>query len=77
VTTLARLSNAKVQMFADDHAPPHFHLYGPDANAVVEISTMRVLRGAISRRDLAEAVAWAETNRELLAAEWRRLNERE
>jgi hypothetical protein len=34
------------------------------------------MRGKCSRRDLAEAVAWAEENLSLLQAEWSRLNER-
>jgi hypothetical protein len=34
------------------------------------------MRGTCSRRDLAEAVAWAEANLPLLYAEWSRLNER-
>jgi hypothetical protein len=26
--TITVLSNAKIEMFADDHSPPHFHLRG-------------------------------------------------
>jgi len=41
--------------------------------------TLKVIRGAASRKDLDEAIAWAKTpgNLEILTAEWRRLNERE
>jgi hypothetical protein len=38
--------------------------------------TLSVMRGKYSRRDLIEAVAWAEGNLALLHAEWSRLNER-
>jgi hypothetical protein len=76
VPTIKILSNAKIEMFADDHVPPHFHLRGPDSNALVRLDTLSVMRGKYSRRDLAEAVAWAEGNLALLHAEWSRLNER-
>jgi hypothetical protein len=76
VPTIKILSNTKIEMFADDHVPPHFHLRGPNSNALVRLDTLSVMRGTYSRRDLAEAVAWAEENLALLQAEWSRLNER-
>ena len=74
--TITVLSNAKIEMFADDHSPPHFHLRGPNSNALIGLNTLSVLRGRASRGDLAEAFAWAKANVDLLEAEWRRLNER-
>ena len=47
--TIARLGNAKVQMFADDHLPSHFHLFGPRSNALVAIDTLVLLRHIQSR----------------------------
>ena len=74
--TIEILTNVKIEMFADDHVPPYFHLRGPDSNALVRLDTLSVMRGKYSRRDLAEAVTWAEGNLGLLHAEWSRLNER-
>lgn len=54
--TIAVLRNAKIEMFADDHPPPHFHLRGPNSRAMVRLDTLTVLRGTCDRRDLAEAV---------------------
>lgn len=73
---IARLNNAKIQMFADDHVPPHFHLFGPNSNAVLAIGTLTVIRGRADARDLTEALAWAGANRGVLIREWNRLNER-
>lgn len=75
--TIAELRNCKVQMFADDHVPPHFHLYGPDTNCLVDLATLQVIRGTYDRRDLEEARAWAEENVLLLAQRWSELNERD
>lgn len=73
--TVVRLTNASIGIFADDHAPQHFHLIGPDSNAMVKLGTMEVLRGIASRRDLAEAMAWAARNVGVLEAYWSRLND--
>jgi Domain of unknown function (DUF4160) len=75
----AQLSNCKIYIYPGDHNPPHFHIKGPNSNALVDMVTLKVIRGAASRKDLDEAIAWAKTpgNLEILTAEWRRLNERE
>jgi uncharacterized protein DUF4160 len=50
---------------------------GPNTNAVIDIETLRVTRGTYTRRDLAEAIAWAANNQGLLQAKWREINERD
>lgn len=73
--TLARLAQSTVTMYAGDHLPPHFHVRMNDGREVlIEIATLEVLRGSVSKRELAEAVAWAEANRDALAAKWKELN---
>ena len=76
--TLVELSTCKIQVYAGDHAPPHFKIYGPGSNANVAIETLEVLAGRVARKALREALAWASQpeNRALLRREWRRLNER-
>lgn len=63
-------------MYAEDHVPPHFHVLTPDREALVSIGSLEMLRGSMDRRSLDAALEWARNNRELLANEWRRLNER-
>ncbi|MBB1248509.1 DUF4160 domain-containing protein [Rhizobium sp. G21] len=63
-------------MFADDHHPPHLHIVSPDGQALVDLKTLSVLRGDISRGDLETVLRWARGNREALEREWKRLNER-
>jgi hypothetical protein len=70
-----RLRNATLYVYANDHAPPHFHILGPSSNAMVDIETLQVIRGRFDRRDLAEAIAWAAENLELLRQVWRDLND--
>ena len=42
-------------MYAGDHNPPHFHLRDPNSRALVDIVTLEVIAGQVSRSDLEEA----------------------
>lgn len=73
--TIARFSQSTVNMYAGDHLPPHFHVRMNDGReALVVISTMNVLRGAIPARELAESLKWARANIEFLDSKWKELN---
>jgi hypothetical protein len=75
--SIRRLANVTIYIYADDHAPPHFHVRGPSSNVQVEIETLQVMRGECRAGDLAEAITWAADNRALLRAKWNELNERD
>lgn len=73
--TLARLSNCSITMYAADHLPSHFHVRSSDGReALVEIATLTLLSSRLARRELTEALAWAEANMALLSAKWKELN---
>lgn len=55
--TLVELSRCKIQIYAGDHAPPHFKIYGPGSNANVAIETLEVIAGKAGRKALREARA--------------------
>jgi Domain of unknown function (DUF4160) len=74
--TLQRFGSVSVRVYADDHRPPHFHIVGPDFHALVRISDLTVIAGEARPTQIAEALAWAETHREMLALRWAELNER-
>lgn len=59
-------SGAAIYVYADDHAPPHFHVRGPQSNAQVRIDTLEVIAGTISGGDRTEAITYAVENRDLL-----------
>jgi len=77
--SIHRLANVTIYIYADDHAPPHFHVVGPNSYVQVEIETLRVMRGEYQRSDLAQVIAWAAEadNHALLRAKWSELNERD
>lgn len=70
VPTISTFFGITIQMFWEDHAPPHFHaLYG-EHEALVEIQTFRVIRGSLPRRVLGLTLEWAAMHREELLADW-------
>jgi hypothetical protein len=68
--TIAIFYGIVIQMFWNDHAPPHFHaLYGDD-EATIEIETLEVLRGGLTRRAMTLVLEWAEEHRSELFEDW-------
>jgi Domain of unknown function (DUF4160) len=74
---IVRLAAVSIYVYADDHAPPHFHVVGSDTDVQVAIETLQVMRGRYRARDLAEALSWAAGNQALLRAKWSEYNERD
>jgi hypothetical protein len=73
--TIVRLQTCAITMYAADHQPPHFHVrMGDSREALIVIESLSVLSSSIKVRELAEAIAWAETNRTILTAKWKELN---
>lgn len=38
-----RFKNLKFKIWSNDHAPPHVHIYGPEAHAKVNLETLEVM----------------------------------
>lgn len=59
-----------IQMFWNEHAPPHFHaLYG-EYEALIDIRGFEVLRGRLPRRALKLVLEWAELHQSELMEDW-------
>ena len=73
--TLVRLPKSRIDVYANDHLPPHFHIRSNDGSkAAVSIRDLKVIAGEVPRAALSEALAWAETRRPLLLKVWKELN---
>lgn len=72
--TIARIGGINIQIFADDHNPPHFHVVSSEDEALVAIATLKIIRGSLRRRDLELALDWARRNAEELERVWNSLN---
>jgi hypothetical protein len=70
VPTISRFYGILIQMFWNDHAPPHFHaLYGNE-EAVIDIATLEVTRGYLPSRALSLVIEWAKIHRAELSEDW-------
>ena len=68
--TIAFFYGIAIQMFWQDHAPPHFHaLYG-DVEVLVNIKTLDVLEGHLPKRALALVLEWAQEHQNELLEDW-------
>ncbi|MCB1494109.1 MAG: DUF4160 domain-containing protein [Rhodobiaceae bacterium] len=72
-----RLGQCVIRIYADDHDPPHFHVIGPDWSYVVDIRTLRVVRGKRPANGDRQVFGWARENRDRLMREWEKWNERD
>jgi hypothetical protein len=68
--TLSMFYGIVIQMFWQDHAPPHFHAtYGED-EALIDIRTLEVIGGKLPRRALLLVLEWAQDHRPELLEDW-------
>jgi hypothetical protein len=69
--TISAFYGVLIQMFWQDHAPPHFHaLYG-EFEALIDIRTLAVIRGSLPRRALALVREWATLHQNELMEDWK------
>jgi hypothetical protein len=68
--TISMFYGVLIQMFWQDHAPPHFHaLYG-EYEVLINIRTLEIIQGDMPRRALALVLEWAQEHRAELMENW-------
>ncbi|HXR06890.1 MAG TPA: DUF4160 domain-containing protein [Candidatus Acidoferrum sp.] len=67
---LSRFYGIIVRMFYGDHPPPHFHAIYQGGQISVNINTLEVIEGRMSRRAQALVLEWAELHRGELQEAW-------
>jgi hypothetical protein len=73
---IRRFSQSRVRINANDHPPPHFHILLNDGReAWVTISDLKIVHGKVQAREIAEVLAWADSNRDMLAAKFEELQQ--
>ena len=72
--TIIRIGGLKIQVFADDHHQPHFHVVGSDFEVLVSMRDLSILKGGRYHREIKEAMEWAELNLDVLRKTWTDLN---
>ena len=59
-----------IRMFFNEHAPPHFHVEYAEYKASVNIQTLEVIDGNLSRRAQELVLDWAELHQKELLEDW-------
>jgi hypothetical protein len=69
---VSRFYGIVIRMYYNDHAPPHFHVFYKNGEAVLRIDTLEVSRGHLPRRALSLVTEWALAHRDELRQNWDR-----
>ncbi len=67
---VSRFFGIVIQMYVDDHVPPHFYARHAGKEVSIAIDTLAILRGRLSPRAHALVVEWAALHSEELRADW-------
>lgn len=67
---ISHFFGVSIRMYFDDHGPPHFHAIYGDAEAVVGIDPIALLRGRIRRRAFGMVMEWAAAHQQELLTNW-------
>ena len=68
--TISTFYGITIRMHWKDHAPPHFHAEVGDAEAIVGILELSVIRGHLPSRATRLILEWAEMHRKELLEDW-------
>ncbi len=75
--TICTFYGILIQMFWQDHAPPHFHALYAEHEALIDIRTLEVIGGSLPRRAHALVLEWAQEHRAELMEDWNICTRRE
>ncbi len=70
--TIAIFSGIIIQMFFEDHNPPHFHAVYAGAKALVRISDGEIIRGRLPPKQAKMVKDWAKLRNAELMENWHR-----
>ncbi len=67
---ISRFFGIVIYMFNDEHNPPHFHVRYADQQALINIQTLEMMEGNLSRRATELVIDWAELHQSELLENW-------
>ncbi len=67
---ISRFLGIVIQMYFDEHNPPHFHAKYGEHKAQIEIKNFALINGYLPPKVLGLVIEWAELNRDSLLKNW-------
>ena len=68
--TISMFYGILIQMYWDEHAPPHFHAVYGEFKATVDIRGLSISEGNLPRRASSLVLDWAELHQKELLNDW-------
>jgi hypothetical protein len=68
--TICRFYGIVIQMYYDDHNPPHFHAIYGDYKAVISIQDLAILEGDLPPKAVGLVMEWGRAHKNDLLNEW-------
>jgi len=68
--TYFTIDGIKIDLYFDDHAPPHFHAIYAEYEELIEIQTLETYRGHLPSKQRKKVIKWAKENQEILMEIW-------
>ena len=70
---LCRFYGIVIQIYYDDHPPPHFHAKYGDYKAVLGIDSLKISSGKLPPRVSSLVIEWASQHQEELHEAWHQI----
>ncbi len=67
---VARVNGLKIEVFSNEHPPPHFHVIAPEIDASFSIEDCRLLKGDISSSAAQKVKYWHLHSKPKLIEAW-------
>ena len=67
---ISRFYGIIVRMYFGDHAPPHFHAFYEDEEALIDIAKLSLICGHLQPRALGMVIEWASLHQKELMKFW-------
>jgi hypothetical protein len=70
---IRRIRNIKIEIYPNEHPPPHFHITSPDINATLSIVECELLTGSLNSKIFKQIKYFHTLNKDHLIEVWNRL----
>jgi len=68
--TICRFYGILIQMYYDDHNPPHFHAIYGEYKAVISIKDLAILEGDLPPKAVGLVMEWGRAHKNDLLKDW-------
>jgi hypothetical protein len=70
---IRRIGNIKIEVYPNEHPPPHFHIKSPDVNATFEIVSGTLLTGQVDSQTRKKIEYFHSMNKSAIIDVWNKL----